>query len=203
MKDFSQYEYFYPTDKSNLRKMLRSEIIQWMLNKTPIWNIPKRNFLLKQLFGSIDGQVYCVNPPFHCNSGKFIHVGKNFFANYNCIIMDHAEVLIGDNVMLAPNVSILTVTHPMSPEERVVKNIQNSFEPHKRGNIEIVKPIIIGNNVWIATGATVCAGVTIGDNSVIGAGSVVTKDIPANVFACGIPCKVVREITEEDKVLRK
>ena len=78
--------------------------------------------------------------------------------------------------------------------------MQNSFEPHKRGNAEIVKPIHIGNNVWLATGVTVCAGVTIGDNTVIGAGSVVTKDIPANVLACGVPCEVVREITENDRV---
>ena len=191
---------FQPTDKSHFWTMLRSEIIQWKLNRTPIWNIPLRNWLTKRLFGSIDGTAYCIEPPFHAFYGNNTHIGKNFIANYNCVIMDHAEVHIGDNCLIAPNVSILTISHPLVADERIVHVIPHSFEPKGRGNYEVVQPITIGNNCWIATGVTICAGVTIGDNAVIGAGSVVTKDIPANVLAAGTPCRVIREITDEDRI---
>lgn len=191
---------FKPTDKSNFFPMLRTELILRSLNKTPLWNIPKRNVLTNLLFGSIDGTAYALQPPFYVNDGKNIYVGKNFFANWNVMILDHAKVTIGDNVMLAPNVMITTVTHPKNAQQRIVQVMENSFEPKKRGNIELVAPITIGNNVWIAAGSVICPGVTIGDNSIIGANSVVTKDIPANVLACGAPCKVIREITEEDRI---
>lgn len=138
--------------------------------------------------------------PFHVSDGKNVYIGKNFFANWNCSILDRARVTIGDNVMLAPNVIITSISHPKWHEERNIRVMENSFEPQKRGNIEVVAPVSIGNNVWIASNSVVCPGVTIGDNTIIGAGSVVTKDIPANVFACGVPCKVIREITEEDKI---
>lgn len=191
---------FKPTDKSNFLSMLRTELLLRSLNKTPLWNIPKRNLLTKKLFGSIDGTAYALQPPFHVNDGKNIHVGKNFFANWNVMILDHAEVKIGDNVMLAPNVMITTVTHPKDAEQRIVKVMENSFEPKKRGNIELVAPVTICDNVWIAAGSVICPGVTIGENSIIGANSVVTKDIPANVLACGAPCKIIRKITKEDRL---
>lgn len=192
---------FQPSDKSYFGLMLRSEILQWKLNRTPLWNIPLRNWIIKKLFGSIDGAAYCIQNPIHVSYGKNIFIGKNFFANYNCVIMDHAMVQIGDNCLLAPNVSLLTIKHPLVAEERIVRFVENSFEPHHRGNYELIQPITIGNNVWIAAGCTVCAGVTIGDNSVIGAGSVVTRDIPANVLAFGTPCRVIRPISEDDRVL--
>ena len=185
---------FQPTDKANFKAMLRSELIQWRLNKTPLWNIPMRNWLLKKLFGSIDGKPYAVQIPFHVSYGKNTHIGKNFVANYNCVILDSAEVRIGDNCMLAPNVSIFTVSHPLDASERAIHSIPNSFEPQGRGNYEIIAPVTIGNNVWIAAGSIVCPGVTIGDNVVIGAGSVVTRDIPSDVFACGVPCRVIRQL---------
>ncbi len=193
-------EIFKPTDKSNFWPMLKSEFIQRQLNKTAVWNIPKRNFLIKLLLGSIDGKAYEVQMPFHVSDGKNICIGKNFFANWNCAILDRARVTIGDNVMLAPNVIITSISHPKWHEERKVKIMENSFEPEKRGNIEVVAPVSIGNNVWIASNSVICPGVIIGDNTIIGAGSVVTKDIPADVFACGVPCRVIREITEEDKM---
>lgn len=192
---------FQPTDKSHFRAMLRSEFLQWRLNKTPLWNIPMRNFLIRKLFGSIDGTSYCIQHPFHVSYGKNLFVGKNFFANYNCVIMDHAEVHIGDNVLLGPNVSILTVAHPLDAAERRIHKEANSFEPHKRGDYELIAPVTIGSDVWIAAGSIICHGVAIGDNSVIGAGSIVTRDIPANVFACGSPCRVVRPITEDDRIM--
>lgn len=191
---------FKPTDKSNFLSMLKSEFLQRQLNKTPVWNIPKRNFLIKMLLGYIDGKAYQIQIPFHVSDGKNIKIGKNFFANWNCTILDHAKVTIGDNVMLAPNVVITSVGHPKWHEDRNVKIMENSFEPQKRGEIEVVAPVSIGNSVWIASNSVVCPGVTIGDNTIIGAGSVVTKDIPANVFACGTPCRVIRKITEQDKM---
>ena len=190
-----------PSDKKHFKEMLRGELLQNCFNRTPLWLIPLRNFWLKRLLGSIDGTAYCVNSPFRVGYGKIIHIGKNFFCNYNCMILDHEKVTIGDDVFLAPNVTITTISHPMHGDDRAILYHQdNSFEPEKRSNYEYLAPVVIGNRVWLATGVIVCPGVTIGDNSVIGAGSVVTRDIPPNVFACGAPCRVVREITEENRV---
>ena len=196
----SDHQYFVPTNRKMLRKMFRSEILQHRFNRTAIWNIPKRNRLFKKLVGDLSGKPYCVQSPFHISYGINTSIGKNFFANYNCVIMDHAKVIIGDNVFIAPNVTITTVKHPMLGKDRIVKTSTDSFEPNHRADVEIISPINIGNNVWLATGAIICSGVTIGDNSVIGAGSVVTKDIPPNCFACGVPCRVVRIITKDEKL---
>lgn len=127
-----------------------------------------------------------INPPFYCDYGKRIHVGKNFFANYNCTILDVAEVKIGDNCLLAPNVSIYTAGHPIYPTTR-------------NSTYEYGKKITIGDNVWIGGSSVVCPGVHIGSNVVIGAGSVVTKDIPDWSIAAGNPCKVIRMITVDDR----
>ena len=114
-----------------------------------------------------------------------MHVGKNFYANFNLTLVDDTDVFIGDDVMIGPNVTIATGTHPICPELR-------------RKNYQFNLPIHIGNCVWIGAGSIVLPGVTIGDNSVIGAGSVVTKDIPSNVVAYGNPCRVIRKINEND-----
>ena len=124
--------------------------------------------------------------PFYCDYGSNIEVGENFYANFNCTILDVAKVVIGKNVMFAPNVSIYTAGHPIHPDSR------NSGYEYGIG-------VTIGNNVWVGGNATINPGVHIGDNVVIGAGSVVTKDIEANSIAVGNPCKVLRKITEEDK----
>ena len=140
--------------------------------------------LVTQLFGKSEAAL--LNPPFYCDYGSHIEVGKNFFANYNCTIIDVAKVKIGDNCQMAPNVSIYTAGHPVHPVSR------NSAYEY---GIEVT----IGDNVWIGGNTVILPGVHIGSNTVIGAGSVVTKDIPDWVIAVGNPCKVVREITEEDK----
>ena len=186
--------YFQPASKKEFWKMLKSEIIQRSLNRTALWNIPKRNWLLRKLFGSIDGNVYLVQIPLHVSYGSNIHVGKNFNANYNCIMMDYAPITIGNNVWLGPNVSLLTVNHPLEPARRRIFITKDSFHPEKKGNLEIIAPVTIGNDVWIGAGVIVLPGVTIGDGTTIGAGSVVTHDIPANVLACGNPCKVIRAV---------
>lgn len=127
-----------------------------------------------------------IMPPFYCDYGFHIHVGRGFFANYNCTILDVATVTIGENVLFAPNVSIYTAGHPVHPVSR-------------QSGYEYGIPVTIGDNVWVGGNVVITPGVTIGDNVVIGAGSVVTKDIPANVVAAGNPCRVIRKITEEDK----
>ena len=140
--------------------------------------------IVKELLGK--SEHACINPPFYCDYGTHIEVGKNFFANYNCTIIDVAKVTIGDNCQMAPNVAIYTAGHPVHPTAR------NTLYEY---GIEV----IIGDNVWIGGNTVILPGVHIGSNTVIGAGSVVSKDIPDWVVAVGNPCRVVRKITEEDK----
>nr|WP_284676581.1 sugar O-acetyltransferase [Vibrio sinus] len=129
-----------------------------------------------------DSEGAFLEPPFRCDYGSNIRLGNNFYANFNCVILDVAEVRIGSNVMFAPNVQIYTAGHPLDVKSRVEEGI------------EFGSAIDIGDNVWLGGGVIVCPGVTIGENSVIGAGSVVTKDIPANVLAVGNPCKIIKQI---------
>lgn len=140
--------------------------------------------VVTELFGKSDGA--CVNPPFYCDYGSHIEVGKNFFANYNCTILDVAKVTIGDNCFMAPNVAIYTAGHLIYPDVRSAM-------------WEYGKQVTIGDNVWIGGNTVICPGVNIGGNVIIGAGSVVTKDIPDWAVAAGNPCKVLRMITEDDK----
>ena len=140
--------------------------------------------IVSELLGKSEGAF--INPPFYCDYGSHIEVGKNFFANYNCTIIDVAKVKIGDNCQFAPNVSIYTAGHPIHPVSR------NSL-------YEYGISVTIGDNVWIGGNTVIMPGVHIGSNTVIGAGSVVTKDIPDWVVAAGNPCRVIKEITEADK----
>lgn len=141
--------------------------------------------ILKRIFGKA-GACVTVNTPFWCDYGYNTTVGDYFFANHNCQILDGARVTFGDHVFIAPNCLFTTAEHALDAEQR-------------NEGLEVALPITIGNNVWIGAGSTVLGGVTIGDNAVIGAGSVVTRDIPPNTIAVGVPCRVLREITEEDK----
>lgn len=139
---------------------------------------------VKELLGTSEGAF--INPPFFCDYGSHIHVGKNFYANYNCTVLDVAKVCIGDNCLFGPNVGVYTAGHPIHPATRNTA-------------YEYGIPVTIGDNVWVGAGSIILPGVTIGSNSVIGAGSVVTKDIPDWVVAAGNPCKVIRKITDEDR----
>ena len=141
--------------------------------------------ILKKLFGKTGNNIL-VEPPFHCDYGWNIETGENFYANYNLTILDVGKVTFGDNVLIAPNVSIYAAGHPIHFKSR-------------NSGYEYGIPVTIGNNVWIGGSVVILPGVTIGDNVVIGAESVVTKDIPSNVIAAGNPCKVVREITDADR----
>lgn len=154
-------------------------------NLCPPDQTEKIDRLIRAILGKAGKNISFLTP-FHCDYGKNIEVGNNFYANYNCIILDVGPVIIGDNVMFGPNVSLLTAGHPVHPVSR------NSGYEYGLG-------ITIGNNVWIGGHTVVNPGVSIGDNAVIGSGSVVTKNIPENVVAAGNPCKILREITEADK----
>lgn len=140
---------------------------------------------LKQYFRSSTEALF-LEPPFHCDYGGFISFGDNVYANINLTILDAALVTIGDFVFIGPNVTIVSTGHPLDA------GLRNSYR-------QFGSPVTIGNNVWIGASVTICPGVTIGDNAVIGAGSIVNRDIPPNVIAVGNPCKVLRELTEEDR----
>lgn len=165
---------------ASMRKRARK--ITRQLNQTTEDQLDLRVMLLSELFGSLGANAF-VESPFYCDYGANIHAGKNLFMNFNCVILDCAEVQIGDDVLMGPNVQLYTASHPLEANQRAA-------------GPELAKPIRIGNKVWIGGGVIVCPGVTIGDNTTIGAGSVVTKDIPANVFAAGNPCRVIRQIDE-------
>ena len=154
-------------------------------NLVPLTDIENRNALLKEMFAEI-GENCCVLSPFHANwGGKHVHFGKNVFANFNLTLVDDTHIYVGDCVMFAPNVTIATAAHPVSPALR------------KKG-YQYNLPVHIGRNCWLGAGVIVLPGVSIGENTIVGAGSVVTKDLPANVIAVGNPCRVLREITERD-----
>ena len=164
----------------------KSRMLTRLFNNTTEEQQKYRVELLKELFEKTGESIY-IEPPFRCDYGSNISVGNNFYANFDCVILDVCKVEIGENVMFAPKVCIYTAGHPIDAE------IRNS-------GLEFGKSVKIGNNVWIGGSAVINPGVTIGDNVVIGSGSVVTKDIPDNVIAVGNPCRVLREITEEDKI---
>lgn len=179
-----QAQMAYITDKNIMeeQKICRQKLQK--LNFVDRSDFDSISKIVKDLFGKSENAF--VNPPFYCDYGKNIEVGKNFYANYNCTILDVAKVIIGDNCFMAPNVAIYTAGHPIHPVSR------NSL-------YEYGKEIIIGNNVWLGGNTVICPGVHIGNNVVIGAGSVVTKDIPDWSFAAGNPCRVIRKITDNDK----
>jgi acetyltransferase-like isoleucine patch superfamily enzyme len=145
----------------------------------------KKDELLRRIIANAGKDIH-IEPPFQCDYGTNIEIGDNFFANYNLVVLDVAKVKIGNNVQIAPNVALYTAGHPVHPDSR-------------NSGYEYGIDITIGDNVWIGGNTCVMPGVTIGNNVVIGAGSVVTKDIPDNMIAVGNPCRVVREITEEDR----
>lgn len=174
----------YISDEEVFEEQKTARRLTQELNTADRADFDKIRGIIKELFGKSENAF--VNPPFYCDYGSHIEVGKNFFANYNCTILDVAKVVIGDNCQMAPGVSIYTAGHPIHPD---VRNTQYEY------GIEVT----IGDNVWIGGNTIICPGVHIGSNTVIGAGSVVTKDIPDWAVAAGNPCRVIRQITEEDK----
>lgn len=154
-------------------------------NTTRPSEIERRTELLRQIFAEVGEGCY-IEPPLRANWGSHTHLGNHVYANFNLTLVDDTHVYIGDHVMIGPNVTITAAGHPVDPDLR-------------RETVQFNFPVRIEENAWIGAGAILLPGVTIGKNSIIGAGSVVTKDIPADVVAMGVPCRVVREIGPRDK----
>ena len=159
----------------------RAELICFELNNTPPDQPEKRKELLLQLIKDAANEGCTIKTPFICEYCDYISFGKNFFANCNCKLMDGGRITFGDNVFIGPDCTFVTVVHPIDPERR-------------NAGYQTFRPVTVGSNVWFGAGVIVCPGVTIGDNCTIGAGSVVVRDIPANTFAAGNPCAVIKEI---------
>ena len=174
----------YISDESVFEQQKRARRLTQKLNTMDRADFEGISAVVKELLGKSEGAF--VNPPFYCDYGFNIEVGKNLFCNYNCTIIDVGKVVIGDNCQIAPNVAIYTAGHPVHPAAR-------------NTTYEYGIDITIGNNVWIGGNSVILPGVHIGDNVVIGAGSVVTKDIPSWYIAAGNPCKLIRKITESAK----
>ena len=180
-------EIYFPNDEE-----IMAEQLQWLgqlyeFNMTRPTEQAKRQTMLKEMFAEIGEGCY-IEPPFHANmGGHHVHFGKNIYVNFNGTFVDDTHIYVGDCTMFGPNVTIATAGHPILPELR-----EQGFQYNM--------PVRIGRNCWLGAGVIVMPGVTIGDNVVVGAGSVVTKDLPSDVVAVGNPCRVLREVNEHDRV---
>lgn len=176
-------ELYDPLDKQLSDERLQTRLLIKELNDTGEDQVEERTSILKKLIpGAGDG--LWLQPPFYCDYGTNMVVGERVFFNFNCVVLDVMQVMIGSRTMFGPNVQVYTATHPLNHKER-------------SSGVEFAKPIVIGEDVWVGGSAVICPGVTIGDRSVIGAGSVVTKDVPADVFAAGNPCRVIRALEQQ------
>lgn len=177
---------YLPGDEAIMEEQTNCLELLYDYNQTRPHEGGRRQGLLKKMFAEIGENCY-IEPPFHSNwAGHHVHFGKQVYANFNLTLVDDGDIYVGDYTMIGPNVTIATAGHPILPELR---------EEAYQYNL----PVHIGRNVWLGAGVVIMPGVTVGDNTVIGAGSIVTKDIPANVVAVGNPCRVMREIGERDK----
>lgn len=185
LKQTSNGKLYLPADPAVAQLRLNAQMKFHELNRLSPDRSEEKNRILRELLGSY-GDKISIDLPFYCDYGVNIHLGENFYSNYNLVILDCAEVHIGNNVMFGPNVSVYTAGHPIGHKSRLTGK-------------EYALPVSIGDNVWVGGNAVILPGVTIGENSVIGAGSIVVKSIPSGVIAAGNPCKVIREVTEEDE----
>lgn len=165
--------------------MLRAKTLCHTYNHLPPAEMERQEAVLRELFGALGSGCH-IEPNLFCDYGRNIRIGNQFYSNHNLIILDPAEVTIGDNVMFGPNCGLYTAGHPLDVERR-------------NGGLEYAFPIRIGDNVWLGGNVVVMPGVIIGENTVIGSGSVVTRDVPTGVVALGNPCRVFREITDADR----
>ena len=175
-------ELYDPMDPVLVRDRDRARDLCQDLNATREAQTDERRRLLVELFGT-GGETVWMQPPFYCDYGSNIHLGERVFFNFNCVVLDVCRVTIGDFTLFGPAVQVYTATHPMNAELRRKQ--------------EFARPIEIGADVWVGGGAILCPGIRIGSRSVIGAGSVVTRDVPEGVFAAGNPCRVIRHLADE------
>jgi maltose O-acetyltransferase len=181
-----QGELYLPSDKELTEERGRARKLVRLYNQTTEMDKEHRYTLLWQLLGSF-GESICIEPPFHCDYGYNVHVGENFYANFDCVILDICQVLIGENCLLGPGVHIYAATHPVDAQERI------------RG-VEFGKPVTIGDNVWVGGRAVINPGVVVGNNVVIASGSIVIRDVPDNVVVGGNPAKIIKYL---DKSVHK
>lgn len=179
-------ELYYPGEESLAREQLACLEKLYDYNMTRPFEQEKRTALLREMFAELGEGCY-IEPPLHANwGGRFVHFGKNIYANFGLTLVDDTHIYVGDFTQFGPNVVVATAGHPLLPELR---------ERALQYNV----PVCIGRNCWIGAGALLMPGVTVGDNTVVGAGSVVTHDLPSNVLAVGNPCRVLRELNEHDR----
>lgn len=179
-------ELYLPGDNEIMEEQFKCLDRLYDFNHTRPTELKKRETLMKEMFAEIGENCY-IEPPFYANwGGKHVHLGKNIYFNFGTTLVDDTHIYIGDYTMFGPNVNVATAGHPILPEAR-----QKGYQYNM--------PVHIGKNCWIGAGVIILPGITIGDNVVVGAGSVVTKDLPDNVIAVGNPCKILREVNEHDK----
>ncbi len=189
---------FCPTDPELRAMKLKAHKLNNDYNATYEDEEEKRTEILRELIGEI-GESAFIQGPVYFHYGKHTKIGKNFFGNFNLTIQDDANVTVGDRCAFGPNVTIVTPLHPLLPDERTLMITENG----EKKRLCYAKPVRIGNDCWLGANVTVCPGVTIGDNCVIGAGSVVTRDIPEGCLAVGVPCRVIRRLSEKDSMKYK
>ena len=177
-------ELYNAFDTQLSEERLNTRLLISQFNLSPENQPEERMAILKSLIPNAGPYLY-IQPPFFCDYGTNIHIGEKVFFNFNCVILDVMQVTIGSETMFGPNVQIYTATHPVNWKERAT-------------GLEFAKPVMIGKNVWIGGSTVICPGVTIGDRTIIGAGSVVTKNIPADVVAAGNPCRIIRTLNREE-----
>jgi len=177
-------ELYDPLDRQLSDERLQTRLLIKALNDTREDETEERANVLKALIPNAGNGLW-IQPPFYCDYGSNIKMGEKVFFNFNCVVLDVCEVTIGSRTLFGPNVQIYTATHPINHNERA-------------SGLEYAKPISIGEDVWIGGSVVICPGVSIGDRAVIGAGSVVTKDIAGDVFAAGNPCKVIRALEQNE-----
>ncbi|MFV3013111.1 sugar O-acetyltransferase [Clostridium botulinum] len=184
-KAMAGYLYDANYDKSLVQERMNCKDLCHQFNLCMPSDIEKQQELLQKIIGKVHGS-FTITAPFWCDYGYNIEIGDNFYTNHNCVILDGAKVTFGNNIFIAPNCCFSTAGHPLDAEQR-------------NQGLEIALPITVGDNVWIGADVTILPGVSIGNNTIIGAGSIVNKDIPAGVIAVGNPCKPIRKITEKDR----
>lgn len=175
-------ELYDPLDPQLVEERMKTRLLIQELNNTREDQVEKRTRLLNKLIPNAGAGLW-MQPPFYCDYGSNIVMGEKVYFNFNCVVLDVMQVRIGSRTMFGPNVQVYSATHPIDAKERA-------------SGLEYAKPIIIGEDVWLGGSAVICPGISIGDRTIIGAGSVVTKDIPSDVFAAGNPCKVIRSLKQ-------
>lgn len=186
----------YNSSSKDIEKQHNRGLIQCdRFNRIPVWRKKSKQRALERLIPSAKGKSLCAFAPFYCEYGVNIHVGKECFFNYNCTFLDISPIRLGNGVWIGACVTLATPLHPFLAEERLNANYPDGYH-----DLEYAAPITIKDGCWICSSATICGGVTIGENSIVAAGAVVTRDVPPNSIVAGVPAKVIRQIDENDRM---